>query len=132
MSLSKKALIIGVGSGLSLSLARLFHKNGMSISLVARNINKLDNDRIYQELFLYMAKNDIDEEISRINSHLNSFTNLLNKNEPCGRKLDFLSQELNREANTIGAKSSSLEISSRIVETKTLIEQIREQVQNIE
>ncbi|MPV86473.1 YicC/YloC family endoribonuclease [Ostreibacterium oceani] len=92
----------------------------------------LDESRFEQELIYYLQKMDITEEIDRLRSHIQSTKTLLNTAEPKGRKLDFLIQEMNREANTIGAKSQHVELSTHVIELKVLLEQIREQVQNIE
>ncbi|HZH60658.1 MAG TPA: DUF1732 domain-containing protein, partial [Metabacillus sp.] len=75
---------------------------------------------------------DINEEITRIHSHIHQFKDTLTSNEPIGRKLDFLVQELNREANTIGSKANDSEIAKNVVELKSIIEKLKEQVQNIE
>ena len=75
---------------------------------------------------------DIDEEIDRRHSHVVAMTDAIARNEPIGRRLDFLTQELNREANTLGSKSQDAELTAIAVELKVLIEQIREQIQNIE
>lgn len=89
-------------------------------------------ERIAQEIVLYVAKADIREEIDRLQAHIQTAYNLLNIKEPVGRKLDFLCQELNREANTTCSKSVDINITNYGLELKTLIEQFREQVQNIE
>jgi len=91
-----------------------------------------DNGRLEQELVYLAQKQDIDEELDRLNAHLKEVDDVLQRNEPIGRRLDFLMQELNREANTLGAKVSDVETSSASVELKVLIEQMREQIQNIE
>ena len=79
-----------------------------------------------------MQKSDIQEEIDRLFSHLIEIENLLSSNEAVGKKLDFMMQELNREANTLASKSISNRISSEAIDIKVLIEQMREQIQNIE
>jgi uncharacterized protein (TIGR00255 family) len=91
-----------------------------------------ENDRIRQELVLFASKIDIDEELSRLETHLDEVERVLVKGGVVGKRLDFLMQELNREANTIGSKSVDSDISKISMELKILIEQIREQVQNIE
>jgi len=93
---------------------------------------KFDDDRIAQEIALIADKSDITEEVVRLKSHARQFSELLQKEGPVGRKLDFLVQEMNREVNTIGSKSCSAETSKMVVEMKSEIERIREQVQNIE
>jgi uncharacterized protein (TIGR00255 family) len=91
-----------------------------------------DDDRIRQELTLFASKIDVDEELSRLQTHLDEVERVLNKGGAIGKRLDFLMQELNREANTIGSKSVDAEASRMCVELKVLIEQMREQVQNLE
>ena len=92
----------------------------------------LNSERIEQELLLYLNKLDISEELERLNAHIHAFEALLNENQPVGRKMDFLAQEMNREANTIASKSGSIALSQLAVNMKVIIEQMREQVQNIE
>lgn len=94
--------------------------------------DELDKDRIEQEMALLAQKLDIDEEMDRLTTHLDEVERVLEQDEPVGRRLDFLMQELNREANTLGSKSGDSETTSISVEMKVLIEQMREQVQNIE
>ena len=91
-----------------------------------------DPARIEQELVLSLQKLDVDEELDRLDSHLDELRRVLKQREPVGRRLDFLLQEFNREANTLGSKSVDARTSSAAVELKVLIDQIREQVQNIE
>jgi uncharacterized protein (TIGR00255 family) len=91
-----------------------------------------DDERIRQELTLFASKIDVDEELSRLQAHFDEVERVLEKGGAIGKRLDFLMQELNREANTIGAKSVDAEVSKISVELKVLIEQMREQVQNIE
>jgi uncharacterized protein (TIGR00255 family) len=93
---------------------------------------ELDNDRLEQELVLFAQKVDVDEEMDRLQTHINEVTRILNKGGVVGRKLDFLMQEFNREANTCGSKSVDKETTNAAVEMKVLIEQMREQIQNIE
>jgi uncharacterized protein (TIGR00255 family) len=90
------------------------------------------DERIHQEIVLYAARIDVDEELSRLIAHVAEFTRVLDKGGAVGKRLDFLCQELNREANTLGSKSVANEITRISVELKVLIEQMREQVQNIE
>ena len=92
----------------------------------------VDQDKIKQELVTFIQKSDVDEELDRLNSHSQELKRLLSLSEPVGKKIDFLMQEFNREANTLGAKAIAVEISQSAVELKVLIEQIREQIQNIE
>ncbi|HEY9035776.1 MAG TPA: YicC/YloC family endoribonuclease [Pseudomonadales bacterium] len=92
----------------------------------------IDNNRLEQELVYLAQKMDIAEELDRLRTHITEINRALDGNEPCGRRLDFLMQELNREANTLGSKSVDASTSQASVELKVLIEQVREQVQNIE
>ncbi len=92
----------------------------------------LDPDRLHQEALLLAAKADIQEELDRLRAHLTAAEELLESDQPAGRKFDFLAQEFNREANTICSKAADLEISRAGLELKTVIDQLREQVQNIE
>jgi uncharacterized protein (TIGR00255 family) len=92
----------------------------------------INQDRLEQELIILAQKMDVEEEIDRLNAHLDQIDELIAGNKPVGRKLDFLMQELNREANTLGSKSQGLTQTNIAVEMKVLIEQIREQIQNIE
>jgi uncharacterized protein (TIGR00255 family) len=91
-----------------------------------------DNDRLKQELALFAAKVDVAEEISRLQTHVVEVRRVLSAGGSSGKRLDFLMQELNREANTLGSKSVDAELSHAALELKVLIEQMREQVQNIE
>jgi len=91
-----------------------------------------DKDRFEQELVYMIQKMDVDEELDRIDSHFVEIENILKSNEPVGRRLDFIMQEFNREANTLGSKSTDITTTQASVELKVLIEQMREQVQNVE
>jgi uncharacterized protein (TIGR00255 family) len=91
-----------------------------------------DFDRLEQELVILAHKLDITEELDRLDTHINEVLRVLNQKEPVGRRLDFLMQELNREANTRGSKSTDKEMTQIAIELKVLIEQMREQIQNIE
>ena len=84
------------------------------------------------ELVLYANKMDVDEELDRLGAHLDEVTSVLSSPEPAGRRLDFLMQELNREANTLSSKSQDSETTRAAVDMKVAIEQMREQVQNVE
>lgn len=95
------------------------------------NTEKIDENRLAMETVIYADKCSVEEEITRLNSHICQFKELIKENV-IGKKLDFLIQEMNRETNTIGSKSSSIEITNLVVEIKTQIEDIREQIQNIE
>ncbi|MBU5669128.1 YicC family protein [Peptoniphilus sp. MSJ-1] len=96
------------------------------------NSNEIEESRILTEIAIMLDKLSIDEEITRLKIHLHNFNDIINSKEIMGRKLDFLIQEINREVNTIGSKSNDIEISSYVVELKSEIEKIREQVQNLE
>jgi len=102
------------------------------ITVLTQGVIEIDESRIAQEAAFLADKSDISEEMVRINSHIDQFRNLIYSNEQSGRKLNFLLQELSREFNTIGAKTSSIDISHIIVSLKAEQEKIREQVQNIE
>ena len=91
-----------------------------------------DDERVRQEIALYAARIDVDEELTRLKTHIAETRRILAKGGAAGKRLDFLMQELNREANTLGSKSVSTEVSGAAMEMKILIEQMREQVQNLE
>ena len=91
-----------------------------------------DSERLEQELVLYAHKMDVDEELDRLTGHLLEVGSALDSSEPAGRRLDFLMQELNREANTLSSKSQDAETTRAAVDMKVMIEQMREQVQNVE
>jgi uncharacterized protein (TIGR00255 family) len=92
----------------------------------------LDTDRLEQELVFLAQKADVDEELDRLDTHLTEIRQVLKRKEPIGRRLDFLMQELNREANTLASKSIASDTTQSSIELKVLIEQMREQIQNIE
>jgi uncharacterized protein (TIGR00255 family) len=92
----------------------------------------VDQDRLEQELALLLQRLDVDEELDRLTAHVGEIRRVIAGNEPAGRRLDFLMQELNREANTLSSKSQDLETTRAAVDMKVLIEQMREQVQNVE
>ena len=93
---------------------------------------KLDEERIAQEIAIFADKASVDEEITRLYSHLNQMRKTLALSEPIGRKLDFIIQEMNRETNTIGSKANDMDMTNTVINIKNTIEKIREQVQNIE
>lgn len=99
---------------------------------LAESRTELDPDRLEQEMVLLAQRLDVDEEMDRLQSHMQEMRDILDRKEPVGRRMDFLMQEFNREANTLGSKSSDTQITRAAVELKVLIEQMREQVQNIE
>jgi uncharacterized protein (TIGR00255 family) len=92
----------------------------------------VDHDRLEQELALMLQRLDVDEELDRLTGHVAEIRRVIGGSEPAGRRLDFLMQELNREANTLSSKSQDLETTRSAVDMKVIIEQMREQVQNIE
>ncbi|MCC3357529.1 YicC/YloC family endoribonuclease [Bacillus sp. REN16] len=94
--------------------------------------NDFDENRILTEVALFAEKADISEELTRLESHISQFRETTQSNEPIGRKLDFIVQEMNRETNTIGSKANDPLIAKHVVELKSFLEKIKEQVQNIE
>ncbi len=94
--------------------------------------DEIDNDRLEQELLFLSQKADIEEEIDRLDAHVDEVVRVIDRKEPVGRRLDFLMQEMNRESNTLGSKSNHIYTSNASVELKVVIEQMREQIQNIE
>jgi uncharacterized protein (TIGR00255 family) len=92
----------------------------------------IDQERLEQELALLLQRLDVDEELDRLAGHIVEIRRVINGSEPAGRRLDFLMQELNREANTLSSKSQDLETTRSAVDMKVIIEQMREQVQNVE
>ena len=107
------------------------HKAKIETKIADFNI-ELDADRLAQEVVILAQKVDVAEELDRLKGHVTEVRETIEKSEPCGRRLDFLMQELNREANTLGSKSIAMDTSKNSVNLKVLIEQMREQVQNIE
>ena len=93
---------------------------------------EIDQSRLAQEVVIYADKCSIQEEVTRLNSHISQFKTMLDSDEAIGKKLDFIIQEMNRETNTIGSKANNLDITNSVIDMKTEIENIREQVQNIE
>ncbi|MGX7201655.1 YicC family protein [Enterococcus plantarum] len=94
--------------------------------------SQVDETRLLTELAILLEKGDIHEELDRLEIHVEKLQELLTQSEPVGRELDFLIQEMNREVNTIGSKSSPIEIKNIVVQMKTMLEKIREQIQNVE
>ncbi len=109
---------------------RLYEK--IKDTLKAVELDKIDQQRILTEVAIFADKVAIDEETVRLRSHISQFRDLIASDEPVGRKLDFLVQEVNREVNTIGSKANDLTITKKVVDLKAEIEKIREQIQNIE
>ncbi len=106
--------------------------NKKLIDRVEEIVERMDETRLEQEVALLAQKLDVDEELDRLNAHINEVLRVINQKEPIGRRLDFLMQEMNREANTLGSKSAHMESTEASIELKVLIEQMREQIQNIE
>jgi uncharacterized protein (TIGR00255 family) len=92
----------------------------------------VDENRLAAEIALFADRSNVDEELTRLQSHFGQFKQLLGSDEPVGRKLDFLIQEMNREVNTIGSKANHSELSARVIDMKAELEKMREQIQNIE
>jgi uncharacterized protein (TIGR00255 family) len=99
---------------------------------VAQLVSDVDHDRLEQEIAILAQRLDVDEEIDRLRGHVTEVRKTFDGKEPAGRRLDFLMQELNREANTLSSKSQDIETTRAAVDMKVLIEQMREQVQNVE
>jgi uncharacterized protein (TIGR00255 family) len=99
---------------------------------IAQLVSEVDHERLEQELAILAQRLDVDEEIDRLRGHVTEVRKAFGGQEPAGRRLDFLMQELNREANTLSSKSQDIETTRAAVDMKVLIEQMREQVQNIE
>ena len=93
---------------------------------------EIDEARLAQEVVIYADKCSVEEEVTRLKSHISQFRKLLKEKEAIGKKLDFIIQEMNRETNTIGSKANNLEITNQVIDIKTELENIREQIQNIE
>ena len=108
---------------------RLRLRNKIEEVLADKNI---DESRILTEVAVFADKVAVDEETVRLRSHVTTFKNAMETDQPIGKKLDFIVQEMNRETNTIGSKANDIEISALVVEMKSIIEKIREQIQNIE
>ncbi len=108
------------------------------ITKLEQRVNELlepgvvDENRLMQEIVIFSDKSSIEEELTRLKSHISQFLELIKQSSPIGKKIDFLIQEINRETNTIGSKANCLDITNRVIEIKTEIENIREQIQNIE
>ncbi len=94
--------------------------------------NTVDENRLMQEIVIFSDKSSIEEELTRLKSHMSQFLELIKQSSPIGKKIDFLIQEINREVNTIGSKANCLDITNRVIEIKTEVENIREQIQTVE
>lgn len=131
--LVKLNMIEGVVKQIKKLLPRVIKSHQKKIENKFKNaLINIEEDRLKQELLIFIQKGDVEEELDRLESHIVELRRLLDLSEPVGKKIDFLMQEFNREANTLGSKSISVEISQASVNLKVLIEQIREQIQNIE
>lgn len=124
-----EALVAQVRRRLPEVQARIRAKLNERLAELQANI---DRDRLEQELALMLQRLDVDEELDRLTGHIVEIRRIINGNEAAGRRLDFLMQELNREANTLSSKSQDLETTRSAVDMKVIIEQMREQVQNVE
>ncbi|RVP28699.1 endoribonuclease YicC domain-containing protein, partial [Sinorhizobium meliloti] len=102
------------------------------VSVIMANASGIDRERLHAEVALLATKADLREELDRLGSHIAAARDLLTKGGPVGRKLDFLAQEFNRESNTICSKSNAAAVSAAGIELKVVIDQFREQVQNLE
>ena len=108
------------------------YKSRLAIKLSELTDGLIEDSRIVTEAAIFADKCDINEELTRLESHVQQFSGTLENAEPIGRKLDFLVQEMNREVNTIGSKANDSTITKEVVEMKSLLEKLKEQVQNIE
>ena len=101
-------------------------------SLLSELDVQIDRSDLIKEVSIFAERSDIAEEVVRLASHLEQFQEIIHEEESAGRKLEFLTQEMGREANTIGSKASDVEISRHVVEVKSALEKIREMIQNVE
>ena len=116
----------------SRSLEQIRQRLNLQVSRLLDNTAGLDLDRLHQEATILAAKADLQEELDRLSAHIISARQLLASNEPVGRKLDFLCQEFNRECNTVCSKSNASAVTAIGLDMKVVIDQLREQVQNME
>ena len=112
----------------STAIARRLQKNFKNAGIEIT----IEDDRLVKEVIFFADKSDITEELTRLDSHFSQFAHHLRRNEPVGRTLDFMGQEIAREFNTLSAKANDVEISQLVVTCKAEMEKIREQIQNIE
>jgi uncharacterized protein (TIGR00255 family) len=124
-----EALVVGVRARLPEVQARMRTRLNERLAELSASV---DLERLEQELALLLQRLDVDEELERLAGHISEVRRVIGASEPAGRRLDFLMQELNREANTLSSKSQDLETTRSAVDMKVLIEQMREQVQNAE
>jgi uncharacterized protein (TIGR00255 family) len=135
-----KAVIVSRCDAIEVQVARVAERLPEILQVMRQRLEdrlqeikgELDPARVEQEIVLLANKADVDEELDRLNTHISEVRRVLEQDEPVGRRLDFLMQELNREANTLGSKSVHTDTTGASVELKVLIEQMREQIQNIE
>ncbi|MFC5453123.1 YicC/YloC family endoribonuclease [Paenibacillus aestuarii] len=102
------------------------------INSLLQDQSPIDEQRLAAEIAIFAERSNVDEELTRLQSHFQQFDSLLIDSEPVGRKLDFLIQEMNREVNTIGSKANHAELTTRVIQMKAELEKMREQIQNIE
>jgi uncharacterized protein (TIGR00255 family) len=110
----------------------LSNQRNKILARVGELMTEVNTERLELELVMQAQKMDVDEELDRLDTHIHEVMHALNQSEPTGRRLDFLMQEMHREANTLGSKSADKEITQISIDLKVLIEQMREQIQNIE
>ena len=135
-----KSMLLTRANNISEIVAQVKARRPVVVELIREKVMKkiadldveIDNNRLEQELVIQAQRLDVDEELDRLDSHIEELLAVLERKEPIGRRLDFLMQELNREANTLGSKANDAETTKGSVELKVLIEQMREQVMNIE
>jgi uncharacterized protein (TIGR00255 family) len=135
-----KTLILQRCATISEVVAKVRQRRPQVMSLIRDKIKQrlaelevqVDQNRFEQELVMITQRMDVDEELDRLEAHLAEVRNVFNQDQPAGRRLDFLMQELNREANTLGSKSGDVETTQAAVDLKVLIEQMREHIQNLE
>ncbi|MCA1403273.1 YicC family protein [Ensifer sp. IC3342] len=125
-------LTVGVERDPSRSASAIAERLAQQVALIMEGASSLDRERLHAEVALLATKADLREEIDRLGSHVAAARDLLAKGGPIGRKLDFLAQEFNRESNTICSKSNAAAVSAAGIELKVVIDQFREQVQNLE
>lgn len=134
--LNRIEIIDRILGGINKSVPEVLEKYKKNLELKMRNLLpddiKVDKTRFYTELAIYSEKVDITEELVRLKSHIKLFKGTLNKNDSVGKKLDFILQEMNREANTMASKASDFNLTKEVIDIKNEIEKIREQVQNVE
>ena len=133
--LSRKATILGyvekVEARSAVTVAEYRNRLTNKLREVLEN-HTIDESRILTEAAIFADRVATDEETTRLSSHIKQFRSIIKSGEPAGRKLDFLTQELNREVNTVGSKANDIDIAKIVVDLKSEIEKIREQIQNVE